>query len=135
MHDAPASLRASAETFLEYFVPFRSFCIVAASPQAERVLGAAMILDPELRGGRMGPTVILDVNIASGTLIARAARNLRDSGNSDEIVAIVLNSLVPRFDWVIEEVQHVVITSAAGAQSLPRRKSAQGSDASFMLAG
>ena len=87
-------LHKAAEQFLGAYAAFDGYDVVAASPIAERVLGAAMMLRPKLSGAGRGPTVIFDVNIASGTLMARAARRLRHAGNSEELVGIALHSLI-----------------------------------------
>jgi hypothetical protein len=50
-------------------------------------------LRPGLSSAGRGPTVIFDVNIASGTQMARAAKRLRQSGNSEQLVGIALHSL------------------------------------------
>jgi hypothetical protein len=87
-------LHKAAEQFLGAYALFEGYEVVAASGIAERVLGAAMILRPELKVSDAGPTVIFDVNIASGTQMARAARKLRNAGNAQELVGIALYSLV-----------------------------------------
>ncbi|NKR92255.1 hypothetical protein GS483_08975 [Rhodococcus hoagii] len=103
-------LRSAANAFLAAYGQFDGFGVVAASPQAERVLGAAMMLCPRLTGDGNGKTVILDVNIASGTLIAQAARRLRDHGNTHQLVGLVLNTLVDdRTTWDIPGLSDVVI--------------------------
>lgn len=53
-----------------------------------------MMLEPSIHGSRNGPTIIFDINYASGTLLARAARKLRDNGNEFSLVGLVLNPLV-----------------------------------------
>jgi hypothetical protein len=92
--DDAACLQKAAEQFLGAYAMFEGYGVVAASSIAERVLGAAMMLRPELSGSGTGCTVIFDVNIASGTQLARAARRLRESGNADRLVGVALHSLV-----------------------------------------
>jgi hypothetical protein len=92
--DDAACLQKAAEQFLGAYAIFEGSGVVAASSIAERVLGAAMMLRPELSRSDTGCTVIFDVNIASGTQLARAARVLRESGNADRLVGIALHSLV-----------------------------------------
>jgi hypothetical protein len=87
-------LHKAAEQFLGAYAAFDGYDVIAASSIAERVLGAAMMLRPKLSSAGRGPTVIFDVNIASGTLMARAARRLRDAGNSEDLVGIALHSLI-----------------------------------------
>jgi hypothetical protein len=92
--DDAVCLHKAAEQFLGAYAMFEGYDVVAASAIAERVLGAAMILKPQLSSGGQGRTVVFDVNIASGTQLARAARRLRDAGNADELVGIALHSLI-----------------------------------------
>jgi hypothetical protein len=92
------ALRLAALSFLDVYSDFSGWSVYPASPQAERVLGAAMMLDPELRAQGAGPTVVMDVNIASGTLISNAASRIRESGNEAQLVGVALHSLVS--GWV-----------------------------------
>lgn len=92
-HNASGDLAASARLFLDCVAGWSAFTVEAASPAAERVLGAAMMLNPELRGGRSKRTVILDVNLASGTLVANAARRVRETVDTEWLIAVVVNSL------------------------------------------
>lgn len=134
-HDDPSVLRSSALKFLALYAPFRGRHIMAASPQAERVLGAAMILDPDLNAGRAGSVVILDVNLASGTLISRAVSRLRDSGNSRPPTAIVLNALVrqPK-DWAIPGLESLVLDfDPDDARMSFARKTSNGSDQCVLI--
>ena len=68
-----------------------------------------------------GSTVVLDVNIASGTLLARAARRLRDRGNEHVLVGVALYSLTsdPR-EWDLPEVSQVVIAGGDVSQQSAR---------------
>jgi len=93
-NDSAVALRQCAEVLVRTATAYAGFSIIAASPQAERVLGAAMMLEPSIHGRRNGPSIIFDINYASGTLIARAARKLRDNGNESSLVGLVLNPLV-----------------------------------------
>jgi hypothetical protein len=126
------TLRACAEIFLDAYRPFIGYDVVAASPTAERVLGAAMMLRPTLKAIGAGPTVILDINIASGTLVARAARRLRDNGNSSTLVAVVLNALVETSRWDVPEIEQVVVADAVAV--LAGRQETEGSGRRFVLA-
>lgn len=108
-----SQLRDVAEAFLKVIIKFDGYGIIAASPQAERVLGAAMILKPDLRGDGHGKTVILDLNIASGTLLARAARRLRESGNVEILVGVVICDLFQlEIDWIVPELSQVVVVGS-----------------------
>lgn len=94
LHDGSWSLRLSAGALLSAYDSYLGYSIVAASPQAERVLGAVMIMRPEVNASGIGPTVIFDVNVASGTLMARAVQRLRDRGNTSRLVGVALHSLL-----------------------------------------
>lgn len=63
--------------------------LVAASPAAERLVGAALLMTPGLRAlmysqGGLDldgePVLVVDVNLASGTGMANAARRARQAG-------------------------------------------------------
>lgn len=110
-------LRDAAESFLGIFSTFEGFGVVAASPQAERVLGAAMILRPDLHSGSGGRTVILDVNIASGTMLAQAARRLREAGNVDELIGVALHALTEReTEWVLPDLSQLIVADRPAAR-------------------
>jgi hypothetical protein len=118
VNDDHQSLKAAAATLLDSFDEWSAFTVVAASPAGERLLGAAMMLYPTLRGGRSARTVIVDINVASGTLIANAARRLREETVVEQVVAIALHSLVAHdFRWSIEGVDSVLIPSAQAPDS------------------
>ena len=94
-NDAADHLRGCAEALVRAAAEYDGFGVVPASPQAERVLGAAMMLAPKMHGTSSGPSIVFDVNFASGTLLARTARKLRDSGNESRLIGLVLNPLIP----------------------------------------
>ena len=109
-HDGSGTLAASARSFLSFVAGWDEFTVEAASPAAERVLGAAMMLDPRIRGGRSTHTVILDVNIASGTLVANAARRIRDTVQPKWLIAVVINSLTETdMRWNIDGVDSLFV--------------------------
>ena len=93
-NDAADQLRQCAESLVRAVAGYDGFGVVPASPQAERVLGAAMMLAPTLHGTSSGPSIVFDVNFASGTLLARTARRLRDSGNNSRLIGLVQNPLI-----------------------------------------
>jgi hypothetical protein len=74
--------------------------LVAASPSAERLVGAALMLAPDsLRGLRSGEWVsgddvvlVIDVNLASGTSMATMARRVRRLG-AQHVVGAVMHFL------------------------------------------
>lgn len=135
-HNYSDCLRGAAERFLGAYAPFEGFSVVAASPQAERVLGAAMMLRPDLCADGRGSTVVLDVNIASGTLLARAARRLRDQGNKHVLVGVALYSLTSdAHEWVVPEVSQIVIAGGNKSQGSTRWERAEAGDHCVVLAG
>lgn len=77
--------------------------LVAASPSAERLVGAALMLAPDkLRGLRSAESVsgddivlVIDVNLASGTAMATAARRARKLG-ARHVVGAVMHFLSDR---------------------------------------
>jgi hypothetical protein len=135
-HNYSDCLREAAERFLGAYAPFEGFSVVAASPQAERVLGAAMMLRPDLCAEGHGSTIVLDVNLASGTLLARAARRLRDRGNEHVLVGVALYSLTSdAHEWEVPEVSQIVIADGDGSQQSARWECAEAGDHSVVLAG
>lgn len=117
-HDSSHDLADSARTFLECVAGWDEFTVEAASPAAERVLGAAMMLDPAIRGGRSIRTVVLDVNIASGTLVASAARRVRESVQTEWLIAVVINNLTDAdMRWTIEGVDSLFVCRASSEPS------------------
>lgn len=121
--DDAVCLQKAAEEFLGAYAAFDGYDVVAASSVAERVLGAAMMLRPALSSAGRGRTVIFDVNIASGTLMARAARRLRHAGNCEELVGIVLHSLFDgdRTSESLGELTQLVITHTPSKPSGTQR--------------
>lgn len=119
LHDEPEDLAASAYSFLSCVAGWKRFTVEPASPAAERVLGAAMMLDPSLRGGRSPRTVVLDVNIASGTLVANAARRVRETVQSEWLIAVVINSLTDvDMRWNIDGVDTVFVCNPSSGDGL-----------------
>lgn len=112
LHDGFWSLRLSAGALLSAYDSYAGYSIVAASPQAERVLGAVMIMRPEVNASGLGPTVIFDVNVASGTLMARAVQRLRDRGNTSRLIGVALHSLLDEpLQWQIEGLADFVVVN------------------------
>lgn len=116
-HDSAGDLAASARMFLNCVAGWDDFTVEAASPAAERLLGAAMMLEPTLRGGRSSRTVVLDVNIASGTLVSNAARRVRETVEPEWLIAVVINALTDRdMRWGIEGVDSLFVCSDSGVR-------------------
>ncbi|WP_328813786.1 hypothetical protein [Rhodococcus sp. NBC_00297] len=94
---------------------FETYGLMAANPRSERLIGAAMMLDPSIRADLSGNTIILGINIASGTQLARAAAKIRLLGNRSVVVGIVVNSLSPDWaEWKVPEVDSLFVTSEWG---------------------
>lgn len=133
-HDQSRALRMSAEAFLRVYDSYSGYSVVAASPHAERVLGAVMMLRPEVDATGHGRTLIIDVNVASGTLMARAARRLRDRGNASSLVGVALHSLVGApLDWDIDGLTDLVVIGSAPASNAGQ--ASEGCDGWVQLAG
>lgn len=116
-HDRASELADSAHAFLACVSEWRNFTVEAASPAAERVLGAAMMIEPRLRAGRSKRTVILDVNIASGTLVSNAARRVREVVDPEWLLAVVINSLTTvDLRWSIEGVDSLLVCDGVSAR-------------------
>ncbi|MGO4651139.1 hypothetical protein AB4068_05555 [Arthrobacter sp. 2RAF22] len=127
-HDAFSDLAASARSFLACVAGWKQFTVEPASPAAERVLGAAMMLDPTLRGGRSARTVVLDVNIASGSLLANAARRVRDTVETEWLIAVAINSLTDwDMRWTIDGVDTLFVCNASSV-AVACSQSGQSSD-------
>ncbi len=134
LNDA-SCLHKAAEQFLSAYAMFDGYGVVAASSAAERVLGAAMVLNPGLCVDGLGRTVIFDVNVASGTQLARVAKRLRDSGNSDELVGIALHSLLSReSDGPMGELAKLVVAHVPTADESSSRESSDRCCGSLMPA-
>lgn len=122
--DGAVSLRRHVDDLLMFRQTRFAGCgLYAATPHAERLIGAAMILDPTIRADGIGDTVIVGVNIASGTQIARAATRLRDSGNHGVLIGVVLNALIDdwHFDqdnWTVAEVDELLILGSCEVSGL-----------------
>lgn len=121
-NDAADELRRCAQALVRAASAYEGFGVVAASPQAERVLGAAMMLVPSMHGDSSGPSIVFDLNYASGTMLARTARRLRDQGNESKLVGIVLYPLVdPGAEMRVAELDHVRVEP----KQVPSRKQSQ----------
>jgi hypothetical protein len=94
----PAALRNAATKVLEFAQARGVTSLLAASPAAERVVGAALVTRPEgldmtAQVAALGPiTLVVDVNLASGTAVAHAARRARRAG-AGQVLAAVLHQL------------------------------------------
>ncbi|WP_369187248.1 hypothetical protein [Streptomyces sp. R08] len=95
----PDALRAAAEEISKVAHASGAQALLAASPVAERLVGAVLSitddlvnLDSYLRGNQR--VLIVDVNFASGTAVAQAARTARNAG-AQYIQAAVLHQLTP----------------------------------------
>lgn len=113
--DDPLLLRQCVEALLSiYRIKFAGYSICAATPQSERVVGAAMMLDPTLRVGATDNAMIVGVNIASGTQILKAAVRLRECGIRGTLVAVALNAILPEWrsgapGWSVPEIEELIV--------------------------
>jgi hypothetical protein len=113
-HDSYAALRKSAELVLDALSWFPGYGVIAASPAAERVLGAVMMLSPDVRVGSARDVVIFDVNVSSGTILARAADRLLRLGHNGTIVAVAIHALTEQASDSIEGVDQLLILERSG---------------------
>ncbi|WBC01126.1 hypothetical protein [Micromonospora sp. WMMA1976] len=94
-------LRAAATRIVSVATSSGATHLLAASPAAERLVGAALLVSPGLRAlmyaqadmDVIGQQVlVVDVNLASGTGIANAARRARQAG-ARRVAAAALHAL------------------------------------------
>jgi hypothetical protein len=129
-HDSPVSLTRSAELVLKAISNYPMHGVVAASAAAERVLGAMMVMSPDLLVGPAKDAVIFDVNLASGTVLARAAGRLRRSGHDGTIVAVAIHALCEQTPTSIEGADGLVVLENSGI----REEATQGRDYRILVA-
>jgi hypothetical protein len=121
----PTALRHAAAQVVEFARSRGVTSIYAASPAAERVVGAALVTGPqEVEGPKARASdakpvaLVVDVNLASGTALAHAARRVRRAG-VDHVLAAVLHQLTPKTpgpeDCFVDEL--VVLGSGSGSGS------------------
>jgi len=79
-------------------------------------------------------TVIFDVNLASGTMLARAAQRVRDAGNNSRLVGIALHCLSEgHMNWTPAELSEVVVADCQATSTCGQ--GAQSGDRGLVLAG
>ncbi|GAA3850287.1 hypothetical protein GCM10023084_00680 [Streptomyces lacrimifluminis] len=93
----PDQLRAAVEQVTEVAHAFGAQTVIAASPVAERLVSAVLLASGGLMrligdGSTGSKVLIIDVNLASGTSVAKAARTARHAG-ADHIRAAVLHQV------------------------------------------
>jgi predicted phosphoribosyltransferase len=94
----PGTLRWVAEQISSHARERGITDLVAASPAAERIVGAAVVMARASRQSRAGveglgqAVLVVDVNLASGTAMAETARRLRQSG-AGQVDGVVLHVL------------------------------------------
>lgn len=94
----PCALRTATEQVIEFARACGAHTVVAASPAAERLVGALLSSTASLAdlstacGLETGPVLIVDINLASGTALALAARRARKAG-ALRVLAVVLHQL------------------------------------------
>ena len=133
--DRPNNVREAAKKLLAVLDNFPNYGVVPASPAAERVIGAAMMLRNSVHSDRGGSLIIFDINIASGTLMARAARRLRDAGTQNELVGVALHAVAPQeAGWRISGLDDLLLVEPVLESTSVMGKLAKCSDGSVMLA-
>lgn len=94
----PVALRNAAEQVVELARSCGARAVLAASPAAERLVGALLSTSTDLVGltadiaAASGLVLVVDVNLASGTCVAQAARCARQAG-AQQIHAVVLHQV------------------------------------------
>lgn len=91
------ALGSLARAVLKHAQDVGADVLVAASPSAERLVGAALMLAPDsVRGLRSAESVseedvvlVIDVNLASGTSMATTARQVRRQGAQRVLGAVM----------------------------------------------
>ncbi|MFD6492924.1 phosphoribosyltransferase [Streptomyces sp. NPDC060188] len=99
----PDDLRAAAEEISKVAQSSGAQALLAASPVAERLVGAVLLISDDLVNlngfvgsngfpGENKRVLIVDVNLASGTAVAQAARTARSAG-AQYVQAAVLHQV------------------------------------------
>lgn len=94
----PGELRNATDQVIEFAQACGARAVMAASPAAERLVGALLSSNTCLEAVSAGrsrtsdPVLIVDVNLASGTSLALAARRAREAG-ALRVLAVVLHQL------------------------------------------
>lgn len=99
----PSHLQEAAERIVDLALNRGSTYLLPASPAAQRLVTAALLLSPELRAATVTPAaeadisgeavLVVDVNLASGTTLAQAAQRARFSG-ATSVDGAVLHALM-----------------------------------------
>lgn len=96
----PQELRSAANQVVAFARARGATALLAASPSAERLLGATLVCADDLTGFPTeselltgAPVLLLDVNLASGTALAHACRRARAAG-AGQVIALVLHQLM-----------------------------------------
>lgn len=94
----PGALRAATEQVMAFARQCGARSVLAASPVAERLVGALLTsssglvgLSPQAAEASLS-VLIVDINLASGTTVAQAARRARIAG-ARHVNAVVLHQL------------------------------------------
>jgi len=110
--DTRAGLEHAAKALLAACGDIRGWQLMAASSRAERVVGAALMIDHDASTTASLRVLVVDVNTSSGTLLARASERARRAG-AIEVVGVALHTLGPcapaAADCLLDEL-HVVNT-------------------------
>jgi hypothetical protein len=90
--DSRAGLEHAAKALIAACGDLRGWQLLAASARAERVVGAAVMIDADASTAASTRVMVVDVNTASGTLLARASEKARRAG-ALEVVGVALHAL------------------------------------------
>lgn len=90
--DTRVGLEHAAKTLLAACGDLRGWQLLAASARAERVVGAAVMIDEDASTAAARRVLVVDVNTVSGTLLARASERARRSG-AVEVIGVALHAL------------------------------------------
>jgi hypothetical protein len=90
--DSRAGLEHAAKALIAACGDLRGWQLMAASARAERVVGAAVMIDADASTAASSRVLVVDVNTASGTLLARASERARRAG-AVEVVGVALHAL------------------------------------------
>lgn len=90
--DSRAGLEQAAKALIAACGDLRGWQLLAASARAERVVGAAVMIDADASTATSTRVMVVDVNTVSGTLLARASERARRAG-AERVVGVALHAL------------------------------------------
>jgi hypothetical protein len=90
--DSRVGLEHAAKALLAACGDLHGWQLLAASARAERVVGAAVMIDEDASTAAAPRVMVVDVNTTSGTLLARASVRARRAG-AVQVVGVALHAL------------------------------------------